>query len=299
MANFPSRPATALPGSAFTQSIMKMGPTTERDELIVREILRGNFPDFLRQLVPISINEKGNTIIYKAMPDYLSIGNNEDYVRVPVSGPSAQRIADAFNMLLPTPKISDQIWEKAKTRLAPKPLSGMSNIQLSGKNYTTQQFLSGKMSDTDAFDYHNKVIQEQLGQNHKPGDLVAGHKKDIVLSNDLEPGRLAIHGLHQKGGTPLQPGGISRHEANYKDYSHGVRLIDNDATLNDKPVKLSDVLKDPKYAYLVNNDGALKQVSYNYEGKPKSSDTAIAKNSPNSIKFLERLNEYLSKINIA
>jgi hypothetical protein len=304
MANLPSRPPTALPGSVFMDSIMKMGPTGDRDDLIVKEILRGNFPEFLRNLVPITITDKGNTIIYKVMPDYLSIGSDAEYTRVPISGPSAQRIADGLGMLLPTPRISDQIYDNAKVKLAPKPLSGMSNLNLGGKTYTNQQFMKSKMSDTDAFDYHNKVIQEQLGPNYNPGDLVAGHKKDIVLSNDLAPGRLAIHGLHLKGGTPLQPGGISKHDANYKDYSHGVRLIDNDATLNGQNIKLSTVLKNPKYAYLVNTEGALKQVAYSYEGKPEGKpETAVAINEPpgdqsDRLQFLQRLNDYLSKINL-
>ena len=298
MANLPSRPATALPGSVFIDSIMKMGATSDRDELIVREILRGNFPEFMRHLVPITVTEKGNTIIYNVMPDYLCVGNDTDYVRVPISGPSAQRIADAFGMLLPTPKMSDQIYNQAKTKLAPKPLSGMSNLNINGKNYTNQQFMSNKMSDTDSFNYHNELIQEQL-RGHKPGELVAGHKKDIVLSNDMQPGQLAIHGLHQKDGTPLQPGGGSKHDANYKDYSHGVRLVDNAANLNGQNVQLTVVLKNTKYAYLVNNDGVLKQVAYNYDGKSKTNtDSAVAKNESQGGQFLAKLNDYLNKINI-
>ncbi len=298
MTNFPSRPSTAMPGSVFIDSIMKLGPSANRDDLIVNEILRGNFPDFLRKMVPITISDKGNTLVYNVMPDYISIGNDTDYTRVPISGPSAQKIADAFGTILPTPKMSDQIWQNAKIQLSPKPLSGMSNINLSGKNYTTQQFLGSKMSDTDAFDYHNKLIQEQLGENYVPGQLVAGHKKDVVLSNDLAPGQLGIHGLHQKGGTPLQQGAGSRHSESYKDYSHGVRLIDNNATLNGKIIKLTDLLKNSQYANLLNGDGVLKEVAYKYDGKSNSS-VAVNKSPNDKFDFFTKLNDYLSKINLA
>lgn len=306
MANLPSRPADALPGSQFMESIMKMGATANRDDLIVKEVIRGNFPDFLRKLVPITINEKGNSVTYSVMPDYLSIGNDQDYVRVPISGPSAQRVADAFSMMLPTPRISDQIHDASSVKLAPKPLSQMSSLPIGGKNISNKDFMARKMSDTDSFEYHNQLIQDQL-TNHKPGELVSGHKKDVVISNDISPGKLGIHGMHLSNGKPIQPGGGSMHEENYKDYSHGIRLVDKVATLNGKQVDFSkNVLQDPKYAYLVNYDGALKNLAYNYKKDatdPKAEETGnntqVAQYSPDKpqsgrMQLIQRIDNMMS-----
>ncbi len=61
------------------------------------------------------------------------------------------------------------------------------------------------------------------------GELISGHKKDLVLSNRLRqlPDRVAIYGWHRAPGDPIQP--LSTvHGARYVDYSHGVRLVSAD-----------------------------------------------------------------------
>lgn len=308
MANFPSRPGDALSGSQFIQSIIASGKIEQRDNLIVQEATRGNIPNFIKNLVPITVSDKGNTLIYKVTPDYLSVGDDNDYIRVPLGGPSAQRVADAFGCILPTPKMSDQIWKEAKVKLAPKPLSGTTNT-ISGKTYSPQQMLSGKMVDTDTFEYHNNIIEKQLQESgHKQGDLVAGSKKDVVLSNDLVPGKLAIHGLHDETGKPIQGGGLSRHDANYSDYSSGIRLVDKFAILNGRSVDLiKDVLQNPEYAGLINN-GVLTNVAYQYKQdkstQEQSKETMVAQNTDpknnlsGRVQLLERITKYLDQIKI-
>jgi len=314
MANFPSRPATALPGSIFISSIMKMVGSGNRDDLISNEIIRGNFPNFLRSLIPITISEGGSTLVYNVLSDYIAVGDDIDYVRTPLGGPAAQKVADAFGCILPTTKMSDQIWKSAKTKLPPKPLSGAPQT-IGGKTYSVQQFLSGKMTDTDTFEHHNQIIQQQLKERgHVPGELVAGSKKDIVLSNDIAPGKLGIHGMHEIDGRPLQPGAASPHIEDYNDYSSGVRLVDRQAKLNGKPIDLiRDILQNPEYSHFVTDGGVLHNIAYNYDGKqdvkskdiPEKRPTEMIalQNKPTSsssgkIMLLNRLYDFLNKINI-
>lgn len=299
MAHFPNRPAGALGGNQFLQTVTSKDDT-KRDDLFVKEILSGNIPNFLKQLVPITVEDKGNTLIYKVTPDYLCLGDDNDYVRVPLGAPAAQRIADAFGCTLPTAKMSNQIWKEAKAKLEPKPMSGRTS-NIGGKTYTPQQFLAKKMTDTDSFQEHNRLIQEQLSA-HKPGELVAGHKKDVVLSNQLasRPDRVAIHGLHNTKGQAIQ-GGSWGHEITYRDYSHGIRLVDRTATLNGKPVDLVEgVMKNPTFSYLVSDEGALQFTSYQYKKKdnagdfPKSEDTQIAQKFQEIDKYLEQFSSAAS-----
>lgn len=298
MSNFPSRPTTALPGSVFINKIGNLGASSQRDDLIVKEIISGNFPNFLRNLAPITIKEGNNILTYKVIPDYLSVGSDDDYIRVPLGGPAAQKIADAFDCILPTPKISDQIWKNAKVKLAPAPLSNKSKVDIGDKTYTQSQFLSGKMQDTDTFKYHNQVIQNQLSK-YNPGDLVAGHKKDVVISKDREKGKLGLYGLHDESGKPIQSS-LSPHTANYSDYSSGIRLVDRKAVLNGNQVDLIDILSNPQLAGLISNKGAMTNFSYKEDqSAPKSQNKqTVNQDSDAYEEIFKKINEYLKKLNI-
>lgn len=274
MANFPPRPPNAPTGSQFINSIIDMPAGEERDNLVVRQILSGNFPNFMRKMVPITITQDGNTLIYNVMPDFLAIGNDEDYMRFPITAPNAQKIADAFGCIIATATISDQIWKNATVKLTPQPLSGaISNIR--GKTYTGSQFVNhpSKMVDTDSIEYHQNLINQQLKEKGaQPGQLVAGHMKDVVISNSLiGKNKLGLHGWHTTDGKAIQGGAESVHPANHIEYAMGVRLIDRDATLNNEQVDLLiDVLRNKEYAYLINgSEGVLAFRGYKYNNQQK------------------------------
>jgi len=114
------------------------------------------------------------------------------------------------------------------------------------------------MSSTAYFVEHNQTIEASLGNME---DLVAGHKKDLVLTNRLNSvsNRVAIYGWHRSNGTPIQP--LSTvHGEYYADYSHGVRLVSQIAFVNDQAQRLSDLLRNPQYAGLLNgSEGALAE----------------------------------------
>ena len=62
------------------------------------------------------------------------------------------------------------------------------------------------MRSSDYYLHHQRLIEEQLA-GHPRGELVAGHKKDLVLTNRLwwRRDRVAIYGWHQGRGQPIQP----------------------------------------------------------------------------------------------
>ena len=165
----------------------------EREAAILREISSGNFPDFLRKFktVPIAGPMKGGgkevTATIEVMPDYIAIGSDSDFVRIPMTPQTAQQIADQFGCTLPTRKMVDAIDRVAEVRLAPHPMT----------------------VDREAvatFAEHNAIIEKQRGD--KPlGLLVIGSKKDIVLTPRIfeKPQRLAIYGWRQLNGQPIQP----------------------------------------------------------------------------------------------
>lgn len=233
-------------GSAFVNRIKGLrGP--ERDNLVIEQVLAGNVPDFLRDLSPVTLSSTAadgvrTVVTICVTPDYLSVGTDADYVRVPMGLPAASRIAGRLGFLLPTTRMVDAIYRQAAVHLAPAPMAPTS-----------------QMESTDYFWRHNHMVDKQLNGSG-PSLLTAGQKKDIVLTNRLrsKPGRVAIYGWHRLNGNPIQP--LSTvHGRNYADYSHGVRLVDATAYVNGEPQSLEAILQDPELASIVSSEGRIPQ----------------------------------------
>ncbi|GAB4266028.1 MAG: hypothetical protein Kow0013_14800 [Pararhodobacter sp.] len=244
--DIPRRRGGADDGSAV---IARLAGVTgrARDDAIVAEVMAGNIPDHLRTLVPVTFTGTGpggreTRVTICVMPDYLAVGSDRDFVRVPMGLPAAMRVAERFDMVLPTTRMVDAIYQQASLRLAPSPMTP-----------------GPQMESTGYFQRHNATVQGQMARaGGRLGQLVAGHKKDLVLTNRLErnPGQVAIYGWHRPNGRPIQP--LSTvHGAQYADYSHGIRLVSRRAYVNGQAVDLRDLLSDGRYAGLVSSEGPI------------------------------------------
>ena len=203
----------------------------EREPIAEKEILSGNMPSFIKQFVPINVfikDSSGKTInaTYFVSPDYLSIGNGNDWARFPLTPMTAQRIADSLHCFLPTRKMVDDIYQQAAVKLEPVPLYAFRDSAL-------------------IFWHHHLIIE---GQRKNRKGLIAGIKKDVVLSGkvtrDTKSNRVAIYGWHKLDGKAIQPL-YTGHVDWYVDYSHGIRLVSRGIKVNGKWMDYIDVLKDP------------------------------------------------------
>src|SRR5581483_1476989 len=107
------------------------------------------------------------------------------------------------------------------------------------------------------FYQHHQFIEEQRG--NKPfGLLIAGIKKDVVLTNRLSenPRRVAIYGWHYPTGKPIQPLYVG-HTDSHVDYSHGIRLISHQIVVDNRPMQARDVLQDKNLSVLLSNEGPI------------------------------------------
>jgi hypothetical protein len=248
--HLPPRPSGAMSGKRFIDSVKELS-LDDREAAILREISRGNFPAFLRGFKSVPVRgttkrggreqEIAGTIA--VMPDYLAVGSDEDFVRMPMTPQTAQRIADSFDCVLPTRKMVDAIDAYAELHLAPHPLTR--------EREAVETFLE-----------HHQIIERQRA-GKALGLLVAGIKKDIVLSPRIfeRPQRLAIYGWRQLDGQPIQPLTIV-HWNRYVDYSHGVRLVRATIQLDGKKVKVPDLLADPDRCDLVCDEGPMQPPRY-------------------------------------
>jgi hypothetical protein len=248
----PERSPKASSGSEIVQSLLQADPML-REDAIAEEILRGNVPTFWRDFVTVSAELKsddGQThhVTYRVSPDYLMVGSDEDYVRVPLTPHTAQIIADMLGCVLPTRKMVDDIYRAAEVKLLPRPL--------------TQE-----RESLATFARHNRLIQEHWGKS-KPGQLVAGIKKDVVVTNELlkRPGHVAIYGWHKLDSQPIQPL-TTVHVDWYVDYSHGIRLVDQWCEVDGKAMRVKDVLRDKNLCALLSDEGVIETLNYRRPSK--------------------------------
>ena len=242
----PRRPRGAQDGSTVIGRMTGSGGS-ERDNAVIAEVLAGNIPDFLRDLVPVTFTGTGangqpTRVTICVTPDYLAVGSDSDFVRVPLGLPAAMRVAERFDMVLPTTRMVDAIYQQAAIHLSPAPMEP-----------------GAQMASTNYFMRHNATVEGQRRQaGGHLGQLVSGHKKDLVLTNRLQsnPGRVAIYGWHRRNGQAIQP--LSTvHGAQYADYSHGIRLVSRRAYVNGRAVDLRDLLSDSRLAGLVSAEGTI------------------------------------------
>lgn len=250
--SLPPRPTDASSGSAFARLIARL-PLAEREARIEAEILKGNVPDFLRRLQPVTtqrlIDGAAVSATFFVTPDYLAVGSEEDYFLTPLTPQAAQRIANATGCILPTPRMADAIFAAAGGKLVPSRIPP-----------------SAAMTSVEVFLQHNATVRtqrvDQLAE-HPFGSLIGGHKKDVVWSNQLtnKPGKVAIYGWHQPDGQPVQPL-YTGHAATWVDYSHGIRLVQASVKLDGKEYSATDVLRDPKLASLLSDEGPAMKSRY-------------------------------------
>lgn len=235
----PARAADAPTGSEFIASLALLS-REEREAAILRELRAGNLPAFLRELRTVTIND---TLAYEVMPDYLAIGSDADFVRMPMTPYTAQAFADDFGFVLPTSKMVDDSWRAATVHLEPRPLTQ--------EREAPRTFLQ-----------HHRIIEAQLAQSPR-GAFVAGHKKDVVISNKLadRPQRVAIYGWHYPDGKPIQPV-YAGHVDWYVDYSHGIRPVRRRMRVNGVVQNFEDIMKDARLQHLLSDEGAISVLRY-------------------------------------
>lgn len=218
---------------------------TSRDNAIIKAIADDNIPIFLKNRIEVLIADENNKLFYWVSPDVLSIGTNDDFVRVPMGGKTAKKIVDELNCVISTPKMVFDIWQQSEIKAIP--IMGSPPFDNS-------------MGYTSKFVNHNVKIQNELDNliNYRLGKLTSGIKKDIVVCSQLwgtANKNLAIFGWYNTNGIPVQPLNATSHSIDYQDYSSSLRLVNRYMSLNGQKVDYYDVLNDPKFSYLLTNEG--------------------------------------------
>jgi hypothetical protein len=268
----PPRSSNSLNG---TQVISMLTPLslTAREDSIFNNVIRGNVPDFLRNLIAVSdtINISSTPIIvtYYVIPDYMALGCDSDYFLCPMTPLLAQRVADYIGCSLPTRKMVNDIWQNATVKMAPQPISP-----------------SAQMTTVPVFADHDSMVWNQRStfiNAHPLGELVAGDKKDVILSNHIygnpSPGRVVIYGWHYQNGSPIQPLYYG-HEETYADYSHGIRMVQNEILVDGCMTTIQNILQSSTLNTLLSDESTI--------AIPRYPVTAITVSKPTSFCVLNQ-----------
>jgi hypothetical protein len=152
---------------------------------------------------------------------------------------------------MPTRKMSDRIYQNAVVKMVPEPIPP-----------------SPKMITLPVFIKHNELVHAQRAgslSDHPLGSLVAGNKKDIVISNkiyapDGKP-RVVIYGWHKIDGKAIQPM-YNGHTSIHVDYSHGIRLVQNKVWVDGKKTEIKKILQSPELNALLSDEGIIEKPFY-------------------------------------
>ena len=269
--------SVALTGHEFIQKVQDMG-FWDMEEQTVAQILAGNVPSALKKFRKITYTVtirhryqsytlegfpdgpvKNETHKYKVemwvLPDYLAVGNDQDFVRMPMGPLAAQRVADSLYCSLPTTFLSDRINEVSEGRIEIFPFRPVGDRNMKPLCFE---------------DSNNAINALMRSKGLKFGQFVSGLKKDVVLTTRLENEpdyyrHVAIYGWFHPDGHPQQPLFI-RHGNFYSDYSHGIRLIYRTIKIDGKEYDLRAVLEDPFLFRLVSKeDVPFKRASYDWQ----------------------------------
>ena len=248
-ADLPPRQPEAPAGSALAARLTSLA-LEDREALLTDQFLSGNVPAWWRRFVPVTLRRETagtpHVAVCEVAPDVVCVGSDDDFLRIPLSPPAAWRLATALDCILPTTGLSDAIHAAATVRLDPQPLPP-----------------GPEMTEPAAFLTHHRLVEAQwAAAGAERGALVAGHKKDVVLTGTLAPhsGRVAIHGWHRPDGSPVQPL-YTGHTQRWVDYSHGVRLVRRRVLVDSTATRIEEILTDPERCVLLGETSPLRRTA--------------------------------------
>ena len=264
--SFPRRTSNVT-GEAFMKSIAgdkRPSDWQQREDAMVEQLLAGNIPSWLQRWITVRVsrNDASPDVKVRVLPDYLCVGTDDNYRHLPLDQQSAQRVADAFTAILPTAKICHAIWRRTPWERTIDAITLPTIRKMANKNFA--------QNSTAAYDAHSLAVQEEVKRKGiSPGQLVAGHKKDVVLAAVAKsmPDHITFHGFYigkypaepcyETGGpgpscnrempTPAHPEG----KGHFSDYSQGVRLVHPQMTIDGATHLVSNVLKDRTLCKLI------------------------------------------------
>lgn len=246
----PTSSERKLAASELLQNVNELD-FSKFETTVANALLDGHVPSWMLGFLDLKVEfvelnqAKKRVITLRVLRDYLTIGDDVDNLRVPLSPIVAQKIADEWNCMLPTTHLVNLAWRQAFQRLTPDPW---------GPPYDHNSMAS--LSRIKAF--NAKINKQMSDKDYETRFLTVGHMKDVVITNALRARRnqVAIYGWHQSTGKPIQNLYLG-HSNTYYDYSHGIRFWSRECLLDGQQRDLVDLLQDPSLSRALSSEGVM------------------------------------------
>jgi hypothetical protein len=273
-------------------------PSPAREDFVYKAITSLPKEAIVKSMRPITVTRPdGAKISYKVMPDYMMIGG----IRVPMSGVTAQRVANYFGLSLPTAAMAKEIYQKSDVKVPAKPLSG-TGVTIGNQHYSNTDVTDKGVGYAPFALAYNDVIDKQLSDSGvKPGSdqIVSGFAKDIVVPPDAN--KLGLYGLFDAKGNPIQGGvGQTPHDTTiHTEYGSFVRLVSPTATITYPDGHTEEKPLDQVYQFAGNKyntkPGKMPSAPSKPTVAPNQSGNQLAGLPNDQVKLLQEIDSALSQ----
>jgi len=253
----------SITGSALFAKIASLTGDAREAEIIAAAVA-GNFPSWLLDWVPITMQQLGgpdgsvvlHEVTIPVARNGLRIGNNTDQRKTPCNFKSAKTIAKAHGWTFPTPRIVDAIYRAADKQMfmpVPGNFPHAMNLPLAA---------ASRREATETYEEMHNACEFQRDGNT---GLSSGDTKVLVLTSNMpdvggRPSKQIFGG--RKGTGAGSPGeGYYQdaprapysppHDELYVDYSEAQHPIGRGWTFDGKKIDAHDAYKDPTIAAIV------------------------------------------------
>ncbi len=154
-----------------------VGQRTDRmKEFLTQVVRKRNIPDFLRTFVAVTregaVPDVQFSVTFYVAPDFMAVGSDSDYVRIPLCAVGAQWVADQLGCALSTGYMTLRCYLKARHQLV---YQGLDGTELVSSEYI-QRHHAGITAKINAI---------RDGDDCAGGMLLSGHSKEIVIGTQM------------------------------------------------------------------------------------------------------------------
>lgn len=252
-------------------------------QLALAEMLKGNMPSWnFSQRMKCTTSAVIDGLYYECnyftLPQYLSVGDDADFIQWPLTIIDLQKFCDAHTLTdadgntspkfyIPPKKLVKNTWGQTDCKIA---------AQLLGA--------SGDMTWPVKIGLEQAKINAAMKAKGCPITAFSRAKKAYITAPNVDGSKLHFTGWYEPNGfgwedqtrqgdpsSGYRPqDATGNHEATYADYSHGCDLVYQDVLINGRQYDFADVCRDPKLCVLVSDQGPFNPRFPNAGSPPKA-----------------------------